>query len=134
MFVVNLGVWLIYWSFFRLVSSPAQCHKKFKTASQSHHNIDWMVFIISHVLECCYCVYQVYKMLDFWGILFVNHSWRIPTTKSQCLLFKIKTFSALQDHKSRSVQFRTCVKYVKLYASCELHRPAFMTLEPIRFC
>ena len=61
------------------------------------------------------------------------HSWRIPTTKNQCLLFKIKTFSALQDHKSRSVQFRTCVKYVKLYASCELHRPAFMTLEPIRW-
>ena len=63
-----------------------------------------------------------------------KHSWRIPTKKDQCLLFKIKTFSALQDHKSRSVQFRTCVKYVKLYASCELHRPAFMTLEPIRFC
>ena len=62
-----------------------------------------------------------------------SHSWRIPTTKNRCLLFKIKTFSALQDHKSRSVQFRTCVKYVKLYASCELHRPAFMTLEPIRW-
>ena len=62
------------------------------------------------------------------------HSWRIPTIKNLCLLFKIKTFSAFQDHKSRSVQFRTCVKYVKLNASCELHRPAFMTLEPIRFC
>ena len=60
--------------------------------------------------------------------------YKFQQKKNQCLLFKIKTFSALQDHKSRSVQFRTCVKYVKLYASCELHRPAFMTLEPIRFC
>ena len=52
------------------------------------------------------------------------HSWRNPTTKNQCLLFKIKTFSALQDHKSRSVQFITCVKDEMLYASSKLHTPA----------
>ena len=38
----------------------------------------------------------------------------------------------LQGHKGRCVQFATCVKYFIFNASCELHRPAFMTLEPIR--
>ena len=39
-----------------------------------------------------------------------------------------------QGHEGRSVQFATCVKVKILYASFELHRPAFMTLEPIRWC
>ena len=39
----------------------------------------------------------------------------------------------LQGHKGRCVQFATCVKYFIFNASCELHRPAFMTLEPIRW-
>ena len=75
------------------------------------------------------------------------HRWRIPTKKSQCLLLKIKTYSSFisfsaklamssyrfQDHECRSVQFEPCVKDKILNASCELHRPAFMTLEPIRW-
>ena len=39
----------------------------------------------------------------------------------------------LQGHKCRCVQFATCVKYFIFNASCESHRPAFMTLEPIRW-
>ena len=39
----------------------------------------------------------------------------------------------LQGHEGRSVQFKTCVEYFNFYASCKLHRPAFMTLEPIRW-
>ena len=39
----------------------------------------------------------------------------------------------LQGHKGRCVQFATCVKYFIFNASCESHRPAFMTLEPIRW-
>ena len=38
----------------------------------------------------------------------------------------------LQGHECRSVQYTSCVKVEVLYASCELHRHAFMTLEPIR--
>ena len=38
----------------------------------------------------------------------------------------------LQGHKGRCVHFGTCVKNFIFNASCELHRPAFMTLEPIR--
>ena len=39
----------------------------------------------------------------------------------------------LQGHEGRSVQFKTCVEYFNFYASCKLHRPAFMTLGPIRW-
>ena len=45
----------------------------------------------------------------------------------------LSTTLQLQGHKGRRVQFGTCVKNFILNASCELHRPAFMTLEPIRF-
>ena len=76
-----------------------------------------------------------------------SHSWRIPTKKSQCLLLKIQTYSSFlsfsaklamssyrfQGNEGRSVQFEPCVKDKILYASSESHRPAFMTLEPIRW-
>ena len=39
----------------------------------------------------------------------------------------------LQGHEGRSVQFKTCVEYFNFYASSKLHRPVFMTLEPIRW-
>ena len=44
----------------------------------------------------------------------------------------LSTTLQLQGHKGRCVQFGTCVKHFIFNASCELHRPAFMTLEPIR--
>ena len=37
----------------------------------------------------------------------------------------------LQGHEDRSVQFATCVKVYAYFRKFELHRPAFMTLEPI---
>ena len=45
----------------------------------------------------------------------------------------LSTTLQLQGHKGRCVHFGTCVKYFIFNASCELHRPAFMTLEPIRW-
>ena len=39
----------------------------------------------------------------------------------------------LQGHEGRSVQFKLSLVSVNFNASCELHRPAFMTLEPIRW-
>ena len=45
----------------------------------------------------------------------------------------LSTTLQLQGYKGRCVQFGTCVKHFIFNASCELHRPAFMTLEPIRF-
>ena len=40
----------------------------------------------------------------------------------------------LQCHEGMPVQFTTCIQYFNFYATCVLHRPAFMTLEPIKWC
>ena len=45
----------------------------------------------------------------------------------------LSTTLQLQGHKGRCVHFGTCVKNFIFNASCESHRPAFMTLEPIRW-
>ena len=87
-----------------------------------------------------------------------SYSWRFSFSKVEFLLnyrpyflslmlllyFKILIISQrlskfatssyrLQGHEGRSVRFTTCVKDEILNASCKLHRPVFMTLEPIRW-
>ena len=74
---------------------------------------------------------------------FVYHRWRIPTKKISVYFSKSKlthhfsasamSFYRLQGHEGRSVQFKLSLVSVNFNASCELHRPAFMTLEPIRW-
>ena len=43
-----------------------------------------------------------------------------------------KSSYQFQGHEDRSVHFATCVKVYAYFRKFELHRPAFMTLEPIR--
>ena len=75
-----------------------------------------------------------------------THALWIPTKKS---VFTIqnqniliisqllsKTYNVIlfvPSHEGRSVQFATCVKVYAYLRKFELHRPAFMTLEPIRW-
>ena len=52
---------------------------------------------------------------------------------SQLLSKTTKSSYRLQGHEGRSVQFELSLVSVNFYASCKLHRPVFMTLEPIRW-
>ena len=52
---------------------------------------------------------------------------------SQLLSKTTKSSYRLQGHEGRSVQFKLSLVSVNFYASCKLHRPVFMTLEPIRW-
>ena len=52
---------------------------------------------------------------------------------SQLLSKTTKSSYRLQGHEGRSVQFELSLVSANFYASCKLHRPVFMTLEPIRW-
>ena len=73
-------------------------------------------------MSCSVFVTRLMMLLLYFKILII----------SQLLSKTTKSSYRLQGHEGRSVQFELSLVSVNFYASCKLHRPVFMTLEPIR--
>ena len=72
-------------------------------------------------MSCSVFVTRLMMLLLYFNILII----------SQLLSKTTKSSYRLQGHEGRSVQFELSLVSANFYASCKLHRPVFMTLEPI---